>query len=238
MRGLMALTVVTGSLILGLADPAQAQYHRYYGYRGFGYGGYGGFSGGMTPALGAGIGMGAEATGMGNFASGLGQYQVSNQKAQLIHQQVVAEYLQNQRLKLDTHFKNQADIEAHQKVELQKSAEYAKHVQTVLRQIEQMEAPHRLSDEQFDRAHSLIYWPHVLRAGEFAESRLAIDKLFHDRSPGNSGDGSDIAVAIDKACTQMMDIVKANIHQLEPVEYITAKHFLASLAYEAKFAVK
>lgn len=238
MRGFLVLAAIAGGVILGAADPAQAQYHRYYGYRGFGYGGYGGFSGGMTPALGAGIGMGAEATGMGNFASGLGQYQVSNQQAQLIHQQVVAEYLQNQRLKLDTHFKNQADLDAHHKAELAKSAEYATHVQAVHRQIQQMEAPHRLTDDQFDRAHSLIYWPHALRAGEFAESRFAIDKLFHDRSPGNSGDGSDNAVAIDKACTQMMDLVKANIHQLEPVEYITAKHFLASLAYEAKFAVK
>lgn len=184
------------------------------------------------------MGMGAEATGMGNFATGLGQYQVSHAQAQLIQQQVVASYLQNQRLKLDTHFKNQEVIDEHRKAKLAENAEHMKLVHEQLRQLEHLEAPHRLTDDQFDRTHNLIHWPYVLRSGEYTDLRFTIDKLYHERSPGNSGDGSDNAVAIDKACKQMLEAVKANIHHMEPAEYVTAKHFLASLAYEAKFAMK
>lgn len=252
MRGLMFLSVVAGVFLVARAEPAQAQYHRYYGYRGFGYGGWGGYgpygsygpySGygpymGMTPDLGAGMGMGAMASGMGNFATGLGQYQVSNAQAQLIRQQVIASYLQNQRLKLETHFKNQELLDERRKAKLAENAEHMKIVNEQLRQLHQLEAPHRLTDEQFDRMHNFIHWPYVLRTSEYDELRFTIDKLFDERSPGHSGEGSDNAVAIDKACKQMLEVVKDHIRQLEPEEYVSAKHFLASLAYEAKFSVK
>jgi hypothetical protein len=99
-----------------------------------------------------------------------------------------------------------------------------------------MSAPHRLNAMQYDRANHLINWPMTLRAPQFADVRYQLDKLFHERSPGNSGEKSPSANAIHEACQQMQDILKKEILELHPMEYIAAQQFIDSLAYEARFS--
>jgi hypothetical protein len=99
-----------------------------------------------------------------------------------------------------------------------------------------MAAPHRLTPMQYDRMNHLINWPMTLRAPQFAEVRYKLDKLFHERTPENSGEGSTSAKAIADACQQMQDLLKKEINELHPMEYIAAQQFIDSLAYEARFS--
>src|SRR5690606_22960434 len=96
-------------------------------------------------------------------------------------------------------------------------------------------APHRLTDVQFDRETGVIHWPLVLRDSMFDDSREKLDKLFHERTAENSGAGSPNCAAIEQATQEMMKIVGKDIKNLSPDEFITAKHFIGSLAYEARF---
>lgn len=242
---LLVATIVTS--VLGQSDFAQAQYYRNYGYGGYGRYGYGGMGYGMgygmggigmTPGMGYGIGMGAEASGMGNFAAGLGQFQESHEKANISHQQAVEQYLKNQSAANDLRFKFHEQLEKQHEARVANDADLRKRVDEHIRQLEQMEAPHRLTEDQFDRTHSIIHWPFVLRTGEYAETRFELDKLFHARTPTDSGENSANAAAISKACDDLLELVKTNIHKLDVNEYVTAKHFIASLAYEAKFPLK
>jgi hypothetical protein len=97
-------------------------------------------------------------------------------------------------------------------------------------------APHRLTTSQYDRTHRIITWPLELRDPKFDDVRFQLDKLFHERSPQNSGEGSDNAKAIAQACNQMEEILKTDIRVLRPMQYIQVMQFIHSLAYEARFA--
>ncbi len=97
-------------------------------------------------------------------------------------------------------------------------------------------APHRLTASQYDRTHRIINWPLELRDPKFDDVRFQLDKLFHERTPQNSGDGSDNFKAIAQACNQMEEILKTDIRVLRPMQYIQVLQFIHSLAYEARFA--
>jgi hypothetical protein len=235
-RALFSLSAGLCLVVLTQSDcSAQGHYgyNRYYGYvRPYGGYGYGGFGGGMTPAMGAGIGMGAAAQGMGQFAVDMGQYEKEHQEANMQYLQAYQEYLQTVGLQHDTY---QKLLQEHQAEYQAKIATARANVEAYKRDISSRAAPHRLTEEQFDRAHDIIHWPLVLRNAMFDEDRFTIDKLFQERTPADSGAGSNTDAAIQKATQSMLKTLGDDVNNLNIDQYTTGRHFITSLAYESRF---
>jgi hypothetical protein len=96
----------------------------------------------------------------------------------------------------------------------------------------------RLSTAQFDRSTNVIHWPPLLRDKRFTDPRCQLDRLFHNRTPNNSGVDSDSYVQIKQTCDAMQAILDGMINQLPPETSIAAGHFIRSLSYEGRFAAK
>jgi len=213
-------------------------YNAYHGYLpfpgGYGYGGYGGYGGGMTAAMGAGVGIGAAAQGLGQAKVDQGAYELEHTQAESQYLQAYQEYLKTVELQRQTYNERQ---QALMRDYAAKTAMAREQVEAYKKDMAARAAPHRLSAEQFDRQHDIITWPGILRGSLFDESRYELDKLFAARTPSNSGAGSENCAAIEKETDKMLKQVGADINNLDVDEYITARHFITSLAYEARFTV-
>jgi hypothetical protein len=219
--------------------PYAHTYHPEHGYvplaTGYGLGAYGtgAYGGGMTAAMGAGIGAGAA-------ASGIGQMHEANAQAQISHQQAVNQYIQNRGLAQTTTIEmSQQREKAYQdRVAGEKAVE--KHrIELYQKTMDQMAAAHRLTAEQFDFTRNVLHWPFVLRGPQYSDLRLQIDQLYDARTPDDSGKDSGGYDGIIKACDQMLGIVKAEVKTgLSVTDFVTAEHFISSIKYEAGFKVK
>ncbi|WP_437185634.1 hypothetical protein SH668x_002746 [Planctomicrobium sp. SH668] len=206
-------------------------YDAYHGY--YPYGGGFGWGGGGTVAEGAGIGLGAAAQGLGQLEVSQGQYELEHTQAQSQYLQAYQQYLATLKVQRDALHSYQQD----RAQEYQANTEAAKlRIQAYQKDMAKRAAPHRLSAAQFDRQHSVITWPGVLRDSIFDESRYEIDKLFAARTDDDSGAGSANNAAIEKATNQMLEVLKKDINNLDVDQFITGQHFISSLAYESRFA--
>jgi hypothetical protein len=225
-------------LAVGFSESAmrtcQAQYPGRY-IRGYGYSGYGGWGGGMTPQMGAGIGIGAAGVGLGTAATDIGQYQIEHQKANILAMQAYQEYLKTFGMQHDAFLKYQQENQAEYNA---KVAAARAQVEAYKKDMSSKSSAHRLTSDQYDPQNKVILWPMVLRDSMFDEYRYKLDQLFHERSAANSGAASNNCAEIEKTCDAMMKQVGQDINNLNIDQFITAKHFISSLAYEARFAVR
>lgn len=232
--------------VYGGLDPYHHVYHRGLGYVPYGYGGYGGYGygGAATAASGFGAaaaGEGVRAAGIGRAAAGIGEGRLSTAQAQQAHQSAATQYLQNIGLAQQTALETSArKDQAEEQRDEATDAKIKKQVALYNKTLHQMSAAHRLSAEQFDLDRGVLHWPFVLRGQEYADLRQKLDTLYHERTPEDSGNDSSGYDAIQQACKQMQEIVDGKVKEGEmPVnDYVTAKHFISSVAYEARFTVK
>jgi hypothetical protein len=93
--------------------------------------------------------------------------------------------------------------------------------------------PDRLSPGELDPATGQVSWPMLLLADAFAPYRAQIEALFADRAV----DG-ELTVAgslrIAETTKTMLAELKGRIAQLPASEYMAARQFLESLAYEVR----
>lgn len=180
------------------------------------------------------------ASGRGQFAAGLGQLHESNAKAQLTHQQAETEYLKNYGLAEKTRIQTYDEgIAAAKKRSAARLKADRKQVALYQKTMDRMAAAHRLTAKQFHLDRGVLLWPFVLRAPRYFKLRLKLDQLFNARTPTDSGTNSSGITGIQKACKQMMEIVKSEVKNgMSVTDFVTAKHFISSIAYEARFKVK
>ncbi|HEX5103922.1 MAG TPA: hypothetical protein VFV87_08940 [Pirellulaceae bacterium] len=93
-----------------------------------------------------------------------------------------------------------------------------------------LQAPDRLSVSQLDPFTGQINWPVSLRRPEYDEYRQRIERLFRSRAGGTVF----VYDEIDEACDAFVDRLQLDIEQFEQNDYIRAKNFVQSLAYEAQ----
>jgi hypothetical protein len=103
-----------------------------------------------------------------------------------------------------------------------------------IRQIARDAAPDRLSSLQLSPTGQ-IQWPEALIRPEFDKFRAELDRIFASRTVANSGVGSSTETAIARLTGTMRRDLKARINDMPINEYMVAKTFLQSLAYEARF---
>ena len=185
--------------------------------------------------MGEGIGIGAAARGLGQEAKDIGYANIEQQQANLTHLQAYQEYLKTVGIEHDD---IQKLIKEHDAEVQAKVAAARKDVEAYKNDMANKAAPHRLTTDQFDRSSNVIYWPMVLRKAIFDDYRFQLDQLFHQRTAQNSGVSSDNDAAIQKACDEFLKAVGKDIKNLNIDQYITSRHFITSLQYEGRFAVK
>jgi len=239
---LVAAGIAPASAQTAGLDPYLHTYHPEHGYvpvAGYGAPVYGyGYGGGLpnNPAAGAGV----LAAGRGQEAAGIGQMHLSNAQAAGAYEQARTQYLQNQGLEMQTIQQNasvrrQADDAFQARMLAQEQAQVALYHKSM----QQMAAAHRLTAEQFDMDRGVLHWPFCLRGPEYKDVRNKLDLLFDARTPEDSGTNSSGYTGIVEACQQMTKIVKDQVKNGMPVtDFVTAKHFIDSIEYEAQFPVK
>ncbi len=224
-------------------DPYRHTYdpeHGYVPYAGnYGYGGLG-YGGGMTPAMGAGIGAGAAAAGVGQAAAGIGQGQLSHAQAQEAHQQATTQFLQNENLAQQTAMETSARRQtATQQWDESQKKQVEAQAALYNRTLQQMAAAQRLTAAQYDVGRGVLHWPFVLREPQYTDLRQKIDQLYDARTPQDSGLNSSTFDAIETSCQQLQALVNEEVKKGLPVnDFVTAKHFISSIEYEARFPVK
>jgi len=92
--------------------------------------------------------------------------------------------------------------------------------------------PDRLSPSELDPISGEIYWPILLRADEFAPERAALQQAFAGRADRGAISTQEFSV-VDATTEKLIRELRQNIADLPPNQYLAAKRFLESLAYEA-----
>lgn len=93
--------------------------------------------------------------------------------------------------------------------------------------------PAPLSPSELDSITGEIAWPILLRDGRYANHRAQLESLFAERA---SADELSTAtyLKIDRTTKAMLAVLKKRITRVPQMDYIAAKRFLQSLAYEAR----
>ncbi len=96
--------------------------------------------------------------------------------------------------------------------------------------------PERPTNYQVDQVRGTIRWLEVFQQDEFLAHRVPLDYLFAQRSPANSGLGSENCRQVKQEAEGMREVLRSIIGEMSPAEYLAARKFIESLAFEAQFA--
>ena len=94
--------------------------------------------------------------------------------------------------------------------------------------------PRRLTSAELDPITGEVNWPVVLREQQYADEREKLERLFGKRAEATSisQEGhKDIKANTD----ELLAALKKNISQYKPNDWLGAKKFVESLAYEVRF---
>lgn len=159
-----------------------------------------------------------------------GQYNRDTSIANINNQEAYSRYLDNQVKKVDTYFAKRQRNNSYRAQMRRPRA-----MPETYRRIARAAAPKRLCPQHVDHAMGMIYWPEVLTWECFTPYREAVDVVFAQRGP-TDGLGSQPARDIERYSDMMVCRLKNLVRELSPSEYVAARRFLDSLAYEARFA--
>lgn len=190
------------------------------GYRRYGYGGYG---------YGGGTAAGNYAQGMASVISATGEATEAVSRASINNEEARSAYIDNQKKWTETYFEKKRINEQF------RDAEYAKDRQARDKYLAERTSgiPPRLTPSQLDPATGHIVWPNALRAEAFAPQRKQIEELVLLRNITSTT--TDVAAQLHTAARAMQADLKGRIGTMSPNEYIPARKFLDSLAYEGNY---
>ena len=102
----------------------------------------------------------------------------------------------------------------------------------------QVSVPKRPAQFELASARGRISWPDVLLDEEFCDGRIQVESLFAQRKASAGGPGSGVSGEVQTVAAQMREQLQAKIRQMSPGEYLAARRFLESLAYESRFPAR
>ncbi len=95
--------------------------------------------------------------------------------------------------------------------------------------------PERPTNYQVEPVRGRIYWPAVLQEEQFSEYRAELDGLFAQRTTANIGADGETCRQIQDVVERMQAELRSLTRQISPMEYLAARKFIESLAFEARF---
>lgn len=171
--------------------------------------------------------------GQADLIRGIGEYNYNTAAAWLIGEHAYSKQLDNEVQRVHTFFQKR---QLHDQYIAESRPQRPSPEQA--RELAQAGLPDRLDPSQLNQQLGAIYWPALLEQAEFAPYRLQLEALFEARAPGNSGLGSVNYRQIKLAAEQMTRVLRSRISKIDPSEYVQAKKFIASMAYDARFPLE
>jgi hypothetical protein len=165
--------------------------------------------------------------GMADVVRSQGQANLSNSAAAINYSQARSNEIDNRRQATETYFdmrrmnKAYRDSERKPKPSMEDLVRYA-----------QAGKPKRLSPSELNPVTGTIRWPILLRSDEFTDNRAKLEKAFAERA-SHGVVGTDDYMKIKKTTAAMQADLKKQIRKAVPDQYMVAKRFLESLAFEA-----
>jgi len=212
------MRVVCAGVVMLLAGAATALAQDYYGYVDPPYGDYHHAS---TAAEGA-------MSGMSRVVRSAGQYNLMTSQAAINMTEVQRNTIQNRAEWADTYFQMRAANREY------RAQERGPRVSTErLARLAQAGKPQRLSPSELDSVTGAITWPIILQAQPFAAYRTQLESLFAARASRGTLSAEEYVQA-DKTTKAFLASLKERIRDFPAPDYIEAKKFLESLAYEAR----
>jgi len=223
-----ASLLIAGALVLavGVAE-SQAQARTWYRpvpRYGMGYGGWGGYGYGTTPA-------GDAARGYADVIRSQGEYNLNTSAAAINYQEARSKYIDNKLKWQQTYFEikrlGKENRDAYWAEQREARDKYlASNPQS---------GPPRMSPSQLDPSTGKLYWPTALQGPEFAASRDKLDELMVLRAHTSSTTSN--AMEIRDVARNMQALLKTQIRDMLPNQYLEARKFLESLAFEGQYAL-
>lgn len=167
------------------------------------------------------------ARGMGDLVRSQGVYNVLSSQAAVNMTEARRRQIENQAQWTDTYFRMR---QTNREARAQEKGPQPTREDWV--RIAQMGRPARLGPTQLDAVSGLIHWPALLNTDEFSNYRADLEPLFAERAQTGAmdGDGRKKTQSVTKA---MLNVLKSQITQVASADYMQARKFIESLAYEA-----
>ncbi len=166
--------------------------------------------------------------GMADGMRSLGEFGVLRARTAILLEEAKAANMENQTRWIDTYYDRQ---------ELSRQRREAKRGPRLgyedLARIARLGRPDRLSPSELDGLTGEISWPVLLRDGDFARYRAEVERVFAQRAESGAIETDDY-LKVRQTVHNMKFGLKQRIQGLPAADYIQAKRFLKSLAYEAQ----
>lgn len=229
-RSTITLAATFAAIVLLSASAASAQrfgrggFNSRVGGVGYVYGGYGNNYGYFSSTAGEGYARGAAAV-----IDAAGQYNLNTSEAAINYEQAYRMSLENSVTNAETFFAKRRINESYRE-----SKEGPPVSQEALAQRARQGVPARLSTEQFEPTFGTLFWPAAFDDSRFSADRTQLDRLMANRD-AQAGVGSQHYRDVLETTDALKAELQTKIDDMSPTEYVQAKKFLNSVAYEARF---
>jgi hypothetical protein len=188
-------------------------------------GGGGGYPWGMSWSSTAAEGF---ANGLANIASAVGQYNLNTSAAAVNLSLARQSEINNDKLWTKTYFEmrdiNRQQREAALRRERGNPEDWARYAQ--------VGRPKPLVNQSLDAVTGEIRWPVLLGLPDFAQQRAVLEKAFANRAY-HGVMGAEDYLAVRQVTGEMLVGLRDRVADLPPQQYLVARRFLESLAFEA-----
>lgn len=168
----------------------------------------------------------AEMHGMANIIRSQGRASRDYSRARINNEEARSKYIDNQQKWTAVYFEKKRMLESHKARESAKQrASRDAYLKT-----NPSAPPPRLTSSQLDSITGEIAWPAGLMISDFEKHRSKVESLFAVRSRTAT---TTVAADLRAEITGMRNTLKSQIKSMAPEEYMAARKFLESLAYEA-----
>jgi hypothetical protein len=189
------------------------------------YGGYGGSPWGDSRATTPRQGW---AYGIGDIIRAKATFNLLSSQALINMTDVVRNDIQNQQLWANTYFemrRGQRAAIAEERGPIPSAEDLTRYAA--------MGRPRPLGGNQLDVGSGKIFWPRSLRTDQFTGSREILEEIFAKRARYGDISMDDLLKVRDET-NRMIGLLNDQIHDIPPMEYVAAKQFLSSLAYQVQ----
>lgn len=167
--------------------------------------------------------------GLGDALRGAGEYNLNTSQAMINTEEARSKYIDNKLKWTQVYWERQ-------RIGKQALAEqYAEDRAARERWMANREpgAPPRLTSSQLDPSTGKIYWPLPLTTPAYSGLRQKLDELYVLRASTDTN--QELVNSIRNTANDLKTELKSNIREMTPNDYIEARKFLDSLAWEGQF---
>jgi hypothetical protein len=171
------------------------------------------------------------ARGVGDIISSAGQYNVATSQANINNQTATSMAIDNQMKWTNTYFEMRKVNRDARSAERGPTATTEDWVRW-----SKMAQPKRLNSVALDPISGKITWPPVLTLAAFAPYRTQFEAFYANRATHGVTAGYQNILSLESTTNAMTDELKKHIREVPTQDYLTARNFIESLGYEARFA--